>query len=78
MLPPSKVSADDYPSGPWGLARLCEDRMAELEEQRKACRTREERRPINQHLHTLRGLLRFAKSRAGYREPVDVGLSAAD
>lgn len=74
-LPPSRIRADDYPPGPNGLARLCEDRIAELVVQRAECRTREARRPINQHLHTLRGMLRFAKSRAGYVEtPQDLGL----
>jgi hypothetical protein len=77
-LPPSRLDRDDrdkYPSGPNGMARFCEDRIAELEAAKAECRTREARRPINQHLHTLRDLLRFAKSRAGYVEtPQDLGL----
>jgi hypothetical protein len=66
---------DKYPPGPNGLARLCEDRIAELEAAKAACRSREERRPINQHLHTLRDMLRWCRSRAGYVEtPRDLGL----
>lgn len=72
-LPPSALDRDDYPRGPWGLARLCEDRMAELEEAKAACRTRAERKPINQHLHTLRGMLRWCETRAGYRNPMAAG-----
>lgn len=45
-----------------------------LEAEKTAAR-RSERRPINQRLHTLRGLLSWAQSRAGYVEtPADVGL----
>lgn len=68
QLPPSKIDRAAYPSGPNGLARLCEDRIAELIEQRAECQSSAERKPINKHLHTLRELLRFAKSRAGYVE----------
>lgn len=78
QLPPSKLDRHDtvkYPPGPNGMARFCEDRIAEMLEQREACRTREERKPINQHLHTVRDLLRFAKSRAGYEaSPQELGL----
>jgi hypothetical protein len=69
MLPPSSLDRDDYPPGPWGMARLCEDRIAQLEEAKAACGTKAERRPINQHLHTLRGILRWCESLAGYRNP---------
>lgn len=73
-LPSSRIRADDYPPGPNGMARHCEDRIAELVAAKAEYRTRAERRPINQHL-TLRDLLRFAKSRAGYVEtPQDLGL----
>ena len=67
-LPPSRINRDDYPHGPNGMARLLEDRIAELEAHRAECRTREERKPFNKQLHAVRGLLRFAKSRAGYVE----------
>lgn len=74
-LPPSRLDTASYPSGPNGLARLCEDRLAELGEQLAECRTKAERRPINQHMHTLRGMLAWCKSRAGYVEtPQDLGL----
>lgn len=66
MLPESKLSAADYPSGPNGMARLCEDRLAELAEQKAAARSRTERSAINKQMHTLRGLLAWAKSRQGY------------
>ena len=68
MLPASKLDQSAYPRGPWGMARFCEHRIAELEAARAGL-PRSERRPVNQHLHTLRGLLRFAKSRRGYVEP---------
>ena len=70
MLPPSELDPDAYPRGPWGMARFMEARIAELEEQRKACRTRTERRPINKQLHLVRGLLRWCETRAGYRAPI--------
>lgn len=56
QLPPSKLDRDDmnkYPLGPNGMAQFCEDRIAELEAAKAAWRTGEERRPINQHLHTM-------------------------
>lgn len=67
-LPPSKIDATDYPSGPNGMARLCEDRIAELEALKAACRTGTERSPINKQLFALRGWLQWCKSRAGYVE----------
>lgn len=65
-LPPSTIDPDDYPRGPNGMALLIEDRIAELEGRKAECRSKQERRPINQHLHTLRGMLSWCKSRAGY------------
>lgn len=77
-LPPSKLDRDDadkYPPGPNGFARFCEDRIAELMEQRAECQSPAERQSINKHLHTLRDLLRWCKSRSGYVEtPTDLGL----
>lgn len=71
----SRLNPDDYERGPNGMARLCEDRIAELEAERAECRTRDERRPINQQLHTARQMLRWCKTRAGYREtPQELGL----
>ena len=81
-LPPSKLDRGDldrYPPGPTGMARMCEDRIAELLEQREQCRTRAERSPINKHIHMLRDMLAWSKTRAGYVEtPADVGLLARD
>lgn len=68
MLPESEIDADDYPKGLWGKARYLEDRITELEGF-KALVPRSKRRPINQHLHTLRGMLAWCKTRAGYVEP---------
>ena len=52
-----------------------EGRIADLEAKLVNCRSRAARRPINKHLHTLRGLLAWCKSRAGYVEtPHDLGL----
>jgi hypothetical protein len=62
------------PRGPNELARACEAQIAELEA-RKATLLRSERRPINQQLHTIRQLLAWCKTRAGYVEtPEDLGL----
>jgi len=47
------------------MARLCEDKIAELEALR-ADLPRSERSGFNMHLHTVRRFLRFAKTRAGY------------
>ena len=69
MLPESEIDGDDYPKGMWGKARYLEDRIAEVEGF-KALVPRSERRPINQYLHTLRGLLAWCESRAGYRNPM--------
>jgi hypothetical protein len=50
-------------------------KIGDLEAEKLACRTRADRRPLNQRLHTLRGLLDWCKSRRGYEEsPVDLGL----
>ena len=65
-LPPSALDVGAYPSGPNGMARLCEERLAELEAPRKACRNAAERSPINKRIHVTRSMLAWAKSRAGY------------
>lgn len=70
-LPPSELDSDDYPPGPNGMAALCEARIAELEGWRKIL-PRAERRPVNQHIHTLRGMVRWCKSRAGYVDGTDL------
>ena len=57
-------------TGPNGLALRLSEQIAELEAAKALCRTRVERRPINQQLHTLRGLLAWCESRAGYQPPL--------
>lgn len=60
--------------GPTGMARVLEAKIAELQLERAAV-PRSDRRPINQRLHTLRGLLTWCRSRAGYVEtPEELGL----
>lgn len=66
QLPPSALDPEDYPRGPTGMARYLEARIDELEGQKRECRSRDERRPINQTLHQLRDLLGWCKTRAGY------------
>jgi hypothetical protein len=60
------VDRNDYPPGPNGLALLCADRIAELEQERAIAATRDEKRAINKHLHLCRDMLRWCKTRAGY------------
>lgn len=59
---------DGYPEGPNGMARACEDTIAELEAKRLTV-PRSERRGINQRLHAIRELLAWCKTRAGYIAP---------
>lgn len=56
------------PLGPNGMALELEARIAELEAAKGDCRTRTARRTINKRLFAMRGLLRWCKTRAGYRE----------
>lgn len=55
----------DYPSGPNGLAQLCADKMADLLAERETA-DRDRRKAINKHLHLLRDVLNFSRSRQGY------------
>ena len=48
------------------MALLCEHKLDELAAEKAECRDRQRMREINKHMHQLRELLRFAKSRAGY------------
>lgn len=60
--------------GPTGMARFLEAEITALEAKRTTV-AGSARRPINRRLHTLRGLLAWCKSRAGYVEtPADVGV----
>lgn len=71
---PCAMLPEELPKGPNGLARVCEEQIAALEA-RKAGLPRSERKPLNQHLHTLQQLLAWCKTRAGYVEtPADLGL----
>ena len=49
------------------IAKDIRARIAEMEAE-KAVLPRSERRPINRRLHSLRGLLEWAKTRQGYVE----------
>lgn len=60
------MSDMDFGPGPNGMALLCEHKLDELAAEKADCKDRQRRREINQHMHQLRELLRFAKSRAGY------------
>jgi hypothetical protein len=62
----SKIKADDYPRGPDGMARLCADRLDELEGWKASARTKAERSTINKQMHSLRMLLAWCRTRAGY------------
>ena len=61
-------------------ARMLEEKIAKLEADRAAAPTRAARRPINQRIHSLRGLRDWVKTdwdktRAGYEPtPADLGL----
>jgi hypothetical protein len=48
------------------MAAKFREQIAELEADR-ALLPRSERKPINQRLHMVRGLLRWCETRAGYR-----------
>ncbi|MEO7384911.1 MAG: hypothetical protein ABIU18_08260 [Novosphingobium sp.] len=69
--------ADDYPQGPNGMAQACENIIAELEAKRLTV-PRSERRLLNERLHSLRELLAWCKTRAGYEEPAAYAEALAD
>jgi hypothetical protein len=58
--------ADDEPIGPTGMASKFREQIARLEAERAAL-PRSQRKPINQRLHLVRGLLKWCETRAGYR-----------
>ncbi len=68
---PSSADADqadheqERPKGPNGVARGCEETIAELEAE-KLTAPRARRRQINQRIHLLRDVLAWCKTRAGY------------
>lgn len=53
------------------MARLCADRLDELEGLKADARTRRERSTINKQMHSLRMLLAWCKTRAGYTGALD-------
>lgn len=67
----SEINQDDYPSGPDGAALLCVDRLKELESWKAEAKTRAERSTINKQMHSVRMLLAWCKTRAGYTGAVD-------
>lgn len=69
MLPESNLSKEDFPLGPNGAALFLEARIDELEAHKLTLRTRAEKRPVNQQLHTLRDMLYWCRTRAGYVKP---------
>ena len=67
----SEIDPDHYPAGPDGMAHLCADRLDELEVWKADARTRAERSAIDKQMHTLRDLLAWCKTRAGYTGALD-------
>jgi hypothetical protein len=55
--------------GPWGMARRLEVVIAEVTEKQAACSDPGEARRLKQTLKMQRSLLRWCKTRAGYRPP---------
>lgn len=58
--------SDDQPIGPTGMAAKFREQLVELESQRDLL-PQSQRKPINQRLHMVRGLLKWCETRAGYR-----------
>ena len=56
------------PTGPYAVAKLCEETIAQLEAERAAL-PRSERRPINKRIAMLRRHRDWCRTRAGYVEP---------
>jgi hypothetical protein len=59
------LDPDDYPPGPEGLVRLCEDRNVQLKGQR-AGSPQSERRAINQQLLQAHQIFLLSRLSAGY------------
>lgn len=56
------------PTGPYGIAKACEDTIARLERERESL-PRSEKKAVNRRIHQLRQMARWCKTRAGYVEP---------
>jgi hypothetical protein len=67
----SNINPQDYPQGPDGMAKLCADRLDELEGWKVEAATRAERSTINKKMHSLRMMLAWCKTRAGYTGALD-------
>lgn len=55
-------------TGPNRMAALVEAKIVELEAQRADAGTRDERRRLNRLLHQSKELLRWCRTRTGYRD----------
>jgi len=67
----SDLSPDDYLGGPDGMARMCADRLEELKSWKADAKTRAERSTINKQMRSLRMMLAWCKTRAGYTGAID-------
>jgi len=65
-------------SGPTGMAVALTTRIAEINDQLGAASTRQERRNLNRLLHRNRELLRWCRTRAGYRSERDLAAVGAN
>lgn len=69
-MPESPFTLDEMElAGPTGLAAKCEALLPDLLVQRDAAKTKTARKKLNSRIHTTRMLLRWCKTRAGYRPP---------
>lgn len=53
-------------TGPNKMARDIEERLSALEAEKQTLKTKAEKRRVNQRMHSLKILLRWCKTRAGY------------
>ena len=66
MLPDENLDFDLFERGPAGMASAIRTRMDELEAYKLTLCEKAEKRRVNQQLHSLRIMLRWCKTRAGY------------
>lgn len=62
------LGAPAPPTGPYGMAKACEAKLAELQAEKDSL-PRSKRKAINRRLVELRDLTEWCKTRAGYAEP---------
>jgi len=65
-------------SGPTRLATALTTQIAEINNQLAVATTRQERRDLNRLLHRNRELLRWCRTRAGYRSERDLAAAGAN